>query len=97
MIVCKGITTILTMTTISTGVRSSLPRISYVKAIDIYLVTCFIFVFASLLEYAAVNYLYWGAKAKRRTQKSLEEKIKRETRVSHRNHFKMILMRICLE
>jgi hypothetical protein len=26
------------MTTISTGVRSSLPRISYVKAIDIYLV-----------------------------------------------------------
>ena len=25
------------MTTISTGVRSSLPRISYVKAIDIYL------------------------------------------------------------
>ena len=27
----------LTMTTISTGVRSSLPRISYVKAIDIYL------------------------------------------------------------
>lgn len=43
------------MTTISNGVRSSLPRISYVKAIDIYLVTCFVFVFAALLEYAAVN------------------------------------------
>lgn len=37
-----GITTVLTMTTISTGVRSSLPRISYVKAIDIYLVSAFI-------------------------------------------------------
>ncbi|OTF77897.1 gamma-aminobutyric acid receptor subunit beta-like protein, partial [Euroglyphus maynei] len=51
--VALGITTVLTMTTISTGVRSSLPRISYVKAIDIYLVMCFVFVFAALLEYAA--------------------------------------------
>ena len=54
------------MTTISTGVRSSLPRISYVKAIDIYLVICFVFVFAALLEYAAVNYTYWGARAKKK-------------------------------
>ena len=57
------------MTTISTGVRSSLPRISYVKAIDIYLVMCFVFVFAALLEYAAVNYTYWGARAKKKTKK----------------------------
>ena len=33
-----GITTVLTMTTISTGVRSSLPRISYVKVRIIYTV-----------------------------------------------------------
>ncbi|XP_071452831.1 gamma-aminobutyric acid receptor subunit beta-like isoform X2 [Hetaerina americana] len=65
--VALGITTVLTMTTISTGVRSSLPRISYVKAIDIYLVMCFVFVFAALLEYAAVNYTYWGARAKKKT------------------------------
>lgn len=64
--VALGITTVLTMTTISTGVRSSLPRISYVKAIDIYLVMCFVFVFAALLEYAAVNYTYWGKRAKRK-------------------------------
>lgn len=54
------------MTTISTGVRASLPRISYIKAIDIYLVMCFVFVFAALLEYAAVNYTYWGSKAKKK-------------------------------
>lgn len=60
------------MTTISTGVRSSLPRISYVKAIDIYLVMCFVFVFAALLEYAAVNYTYWGARAKKKSKKSKE-------------------------
>ena len=69
----SGITTVLTMTTISTGVRSSLPRISYVKAIDIYLVMCFVFVFAALLEYAAVNYLYWGTRTKRRKRKSHED------------------------
>lgn len=66
--VALGITTVLTMTTISTGVRSSLPRISYVKAIDIYLVTCFVFVFAALLEYAAVNYSHWSERAKKRKQ-----------------------------
>lgn len=65
-----GITTVLTMTTISTGVRSSLPRISYVKAIDIYLVMSFIFVFAALLEYAAVNYTYWGKRAKKKSKKN---------------------------
>ena len=70
----SGITTVLTMTTISTGVRSSLPRISYVKAIDIYLVMCFVFVFAALLEYAAVNYTYWGARAKRKAKRMKEAK-----------------------
>jgi gamma-aminobutyric acid receptor subunit beta len=78
----KGITTVLTMTTISTGVRSSLPRISYVKAIDIYLVMCFVFVFAALLEYAAVNYLYWGTRAKRRKRKKQENKTKRDSPVN---------------
>lgn len=72
--VALGITTVLTMTTISTGVRSSLPRISYVKAIDIYLVMCFVFVFAALLEYAAVNYTYWGARAKKKSKKIKDEK-----------------------
>lgn len=73
--VALGITTVLTMTTISTGVRSSLPRISYVKAIDIYLVMCFVFVFAALLEYAAVNYTYWGARAKKKSKKIKNDKI----------------------
>ncbi|KAA0198222.1 hypothetical protein HAZT_HAZT002908 [Hyalella azteca] len=63
-----SITTVLTMTTISTGLRASLPRISYVKAIDIYLVMCFVFVFAALLEYAAVNYNFWSQKMKKPTK-----------------------------
>uniref|UniRef100_A0A8C5RPH6 Neurotransmitter-gated ion-channel transmembrane domain-containing protein n=1 Tax=Laticauda laticaudata TaxID=8630 RepID=A0A8C5RPH6_LATLA len=55
-----GITTVLTMTTISTHLRETLPKIPYVKAIDIYLMGCFVFVFLALLEYAFVNYTFFG-------------------------------------
>ncbi|KAJ0179239.1 hypothetical protein K1T71_004951 [Dendrolimus kikuchii] len=79
--VALGITTVLTMTTISTGVRSSLPRISYVKAIDIYLVMCFVFVFAALLEYAAVNYTYWGARARKRAKLKNRDQLSTTTSV----------------
>lgn len=50
----------LTMTTISTHLRETLPKIPYVKAIDIYLMGCFVFVFLALLEYAFVNYIFFG-------------------------------------
>lgn len=55
-----GITTVLTMTTINTHLRETLPKIPYVKAIDIYLMGCFVFVFLALLEYAFVNYIFFG-------------------------------------
>ncbi|CAH1256232.1 GABRB3 [Branchiostoma lanceolatum] len=54
--VALGITTVLTMTTLITGARQALPKISYIKAIDVYLVICFLFSFAALLEYAVVNF-----------------------------------------
>jgi len=52
-----GITTVLTMMTILTSANASLPKISYLKSIDIFLITCFIMVFASLLEFACVGFL----------------------------------------
>ncbi|XP_043917341.1 gamma-aminobutyric acid receptor subunit beta-1 [Protopterus annectens] len=58
--VALGVTTVLTMTTISTHLRETLPKIPYVKAIDIYLMGCFVFVFLALLEYAFVNYIFFG-------------------------------------
>ncbi|XP_070554755.1 glycine receptor subunit alphaZ1-like [Ptychodera flava] len=51
------ITTVLTMATQSSGVQASLPRVSYIKAIDIWMSVCLIFVFAALLEFAAVNFV----------------------------------------
>lgn len=45
------------MTTQSQGAKASLPRVSYVKAIDIWMSTCLFFVFAALIEFAYVNVL----------------------------------------
>ena len=44
-----GVTTVLTMTTLISSTNSALPKISYVKSIDVYLAACFFMVFASLL------------------------------------------------
>ncbi|XP_039199048.1 gamma-aminobutyric acid receptor subunit rho-2-like isoform X2 [Crotalus tigris] len=55
--VSLGITIVLTMSTIITGVNASMPGVSYIKAVDIYLWVSFVFVFLSVIEYAAVNYL----------------------------------------
>ncbi|XP_008290793.1 gamma-aminobutyric acid receptor subunit gamma-3 [Stegastes partitus] len=52
----EGITTVLTMTTLSTVARTSLPRVSYVTAMDLFVTVCFLFVFAALMEYATLNY-----------------------------------------
>uniref|UniRef100_A0A3Q2DR72 Gamma-aminobutyric acid type A receptor subunit beta2 n=1 Tax=Cyprinodon variegatus TaxID=28743 RepID=A0A3Q2DR72_CYPVA len=70
--VALGITTVLTMTTINTHLRETLPKIPYVKAIDMYLMGCFVFVFMALLEYALVNYIFFGQGPQR--QKKAAEK-----------------------
>ena len=51
-----GVTTVLTMTTLMASVNAALPKISYMKSIDIYLEVCFFMVFGALIEYAMVGY-----------------------------------------
>ncbi|XP_071787170.1 gamma-aminobutyric acid receptor subunit alpha-2-like [Asterias amurensis] len=50
------IMTLLTITTLGWSSRAVLPKVSYAKAIDWFIVMCFGFVFAAMVEYAAVNY-----------------------------------------
>lgn len=52
----SGITTVLTMTTLSISARQSLPKVAYATAMDWFIAVCFAFVFSALIEFAAVNY-----------------------------------------
>lgn len=57
LLVSPGVTTVLSMTTLMIGSRTSLPNTNcFIKAIDVYLGICFSFVFGALLEYAVAHY-----------------------------------------
>ncbi|XP_029297869.1 glycine receptor, beta b isoform X2 [Cottoperca gobio] len=50
-----GILSVLSLSSECTSLASELPKVSYVKAIDIWLIACLLFGFASLVEYAVVQ------------------------------------------
>ncbi|KXJ07016.1 Gamma-aminobutyric acid receptor subunit beta [Exaiptasia diaphana] len=55
--IALGITSVLTITTILNMLNNSMPKVAYVKAIDWYLIGCFLFVFGVLFEYTLVLYI----------------------------------------
>ncbi|XP_076348357.1 gamma-aminobutyric acid receptor alpha-like [Tachypleus tridentatus] len=54
--IALGVTTVLTMTFLGLESRNDLPRVSYCTALDYYVALCFIFVFATIVEFAIVHY-----------------------------------------
>lgn len=76
-----GVTSVLTITTMTGGVRSQLPKVSYIKAIDVWMCTCLVFVFAALLEYAVVNVI--ARKQELKKQLKMNEKKKKDNRKLH--------------
>uniref|UniRef100_A0A673LI05 Glycine receptor subunit beta-like n=1 Tax=Sinocyclocheilus rhinocerous TaxID=307959 RepID=A0A673LI05_9TELE len=50
-----GILSVLSLSSESMSLASELPKVSYVKAIDIWMIACLLYGFASLVEYAMVQ------------------------------------------
>ncbi|XP_022239482.1 glycine receptor subunit alpha-2-like isoform X2 [Limulus polyphemus] len=53
-----GVTTLLTISSKGSAIQSNLPPVSYVKAIDVWMGACTMFVFAALMEFTVANFLW---------------------------------------
>ncbi|XP_061403784.1 LOW QUALITY PROTEIN: glycine receptor subunit alpha-2-like [Lethenteron reissneri] len=86
--VALGITTVLTMTTQISGSRFSLPKLSYITAMDIWMTTCLVFVFSALLESVLVSVLEQKegtAAQKQQQQQQMQQQMQQQqTQVSAR-------------
>ncbi|XP_045134558.1 glycine receptor subunit alpha-4-like isoform X2 [Portunus trituberculatus] len=51
------VTSLLTITTLFTGIKEGLPPVAYVKAIDVWMAGCMVFIFAALGEFVVVRVL----------------------------------------
>ena len=60
---------------LTTIMPRSLPRISYMKALDIYLAFCFFMVFGALLEYAAIGYTHKRIQLTNKALRGLQAKV----------------------
>lgn len=70
-----GITTVLTMTTLSISARQSLPKVAYATAMDWFIAVCFAFVASALIEFAAVNYFATLQAHRLKQQKARQDKL----------------------
>lgn len=61
--VALGVTTVLTIVTLMGSFRSSVPKVSYIKAVDVFFIISFFFVFGAVGEYVIVR-LYSEKKLK---------------------------------
>ena len=55
-------------------VNSQLPKVSNIKALDVYFGMCFIYVFAALIEFSVVCYLHKGSKRRAAERAKANEK-----------------------
>ena len=74
--VTLGVTSLLTLSTQHANSQKSLPPVSYIKAIDMFMSSCTLFVFFSLIEYAFVNVMMGDVS-------EIERKDKKKASVSH--------------
>ncbi|XP_064637905.1 glycine receptor subunit alpha-2-like [Lineus longissimus] len=64
-----GLLTVLSITTMNSSVSSSMAKVAYSKAIDLWMAVCLCFVFLALLEFAIANQLARGEDREETTKK----------------------------
>lgn len=89
--VALGVTTVLTMTTLMSSTNAALPKISYIKAIDVYLGYCFVMVFASLLEYAYVGYIGKRIGMRKSRYMAMQKMLEQRSDVHSRAHSSVMI------
>ena len=47
---------VLSLATLSFDVRNDIPNVPYVTALDMFLIMCYLFLFASLIQFTIVHY-----------------------------------------
>ncbi|XP_077862438.1 glycine receptor subunit alphaZ1-like [Saccoglossus kowalevskii] len=68
-------TALLTLCTQMNGIHGTMPQIAHLKAIDVWMSACLVFVFAALVEYAAVNYISLRIKRQSRRKQTSPEMV----------------------
>ncbi|XP_072110798.1 glycine receptor, beta b [Mobula birostris] len=71
-----GIFSVLNLSSECMNLAAELPKVSYVKAMDIWLIACLLFGFASLVEYAVVQVLLNSSKIVEAERARIQKKLK---------------------
>ncbi|KAK6011554.1 Neurotransmitter-gated ion-channel transmembrane region, partial [Ostertagia ostertagi] len=79
--VSLAITTLLTLSTQANAARMALPEVSYMKAIDVWMGACMMFVFGVMIEFTIVNYAQRQASTPHPTRKPPEGLVQKAHRV----------------
>uniref|UniRef100_A0A8C7M431 Glycine receptor beta n=1 Tax=Oncorhynchus kisutch TaxID=8019 RepID=A0A8C7M431_ONCKI len=81
-----GILSVLSLSSECTSLASELPKVSYVKAIDVWLIACLLFGFASLVEYAVVQVMLNSPKRIEAEKAKMASKAKGKEKATGRNN-----------
>ena len=64
--------------TLGFGDRTSFPEVSYATALDYFIVLCMFFVFASIIEFACINFMERRANKRRKKIEEFKKKLKED-------------------
>ncbi|XP_035272474.1 glycine receptor subunit beta-like [Anguilla rostrata] len=81
-----GILSVLSLSSECTSLASELPKVSYVKAIDIWMIACLLYGFGSLVEYAVVQVMLNSPKRIEAEKAKLAQKKEAEGKTPSKNN-----------